>query len=340
MAAVAWAACRLVFGLLLATLLTGCAAGGSGARDRRAPTPSATPSPALGPGDHAISIRAGGLDRRYLVHVPPGYDAKRPVPVVVMLHGGGGTAAGVMRETGWAAKADAAGFLAVFPEATSFDPQAPSRFLGNPQLWNDGSGRGHAGRRNTDDVGFISSLLDDLSARFAVDKRRVFVAGHSNGASMAFRVAAELAGRVAAVAPVSGHLWLADPKPSRPVPLLYIIGTEDPLNPLDGGDVRLPWGGGIVEKHPPILDSVLRWAGLNGCPTEPRVVLDKNGVKGVAYSPCQQGAEVLYYTVEGQGHGWPGGTSLLPERWIGRATDKLDATDLIWDFFTQRSLAP
>jgi polyhydroxybutyrate depolymerase len=89
-----------------------------------------------------------------------------------MFHGAGGTARGAMRQTGWTAKADEAGFLAVFPEAVSRDPSKPSRFKDNPQVWNDGSGRGHAARRNIDDVAFTNALLDDLEARFAVDKSR------------------------------------------------------------------------------------------------------------------------------------------------------------------------
>ncbi|MBM3470200.1 MAG: hypothetical protein FJX73_05345 [Armatimonadetes bacterium] len=173
-----------------------------------------------------------------------------------------------MRETGWTAKADEAAFLAVFPEATGPDPRAPGSFADNPQTWNDGSGRFHSGSTNVDDVGFVSALLDDLASRFVVDVRRIFVTGFSNGASMAYRVGAELSGRIAAVAPISGHLWLKDPQFLRPVPLISIAGLADPLNPPDGGEIRVPGGG--FEHRPPLRDSVLRWSKWNGCPPRAR----------------------------------------------------------------------
>lgn len=288
-------------------------------------------APTTKPDAPAFTIRVGERDRRYVVHVPAGYDSKRSAPVVIMLHGAGGSAWGAARETGWIAKSDEAGFLLIFPEAMRPDPSRPAQFLRNPQIWNDGSGRAHAGRHNIDDVGFIRAMLDDLAARFAVDARRVFVTGFSNGASMTFRVGAELSDRVAAIAPVSGHFWLNNAKLTRPVPMLYIIGTTDPLNPLAGGEVPLPWGG--VDRKAPIRDSVIRWAKLLGCPPEPRVLRDEGGVKIVAYGPGEDASEVLFCTVEGLGHTWPGGKSLLPERIVGKRSDRLDATALIWEFF-------
>lgn len=290
------------------------------------------------PGRHLFSLQVGGNGRRYLVYVPQRYDPHEReggggrLPVVVMLHGGGGTAAAAMKETGWDRKADEEGFLAVFPEGSSFDPSKPSRFFGNPQIWNDGSGRYHAGWRRTDDVAFIAALLDDLARRYRIDPGRIYVTGFSNGASMTYRLGVELSHRVAAIAPVSGHLWLeGDLTLKRGVPFLMIIGLNDPLNPMEGGEVRVP--SGRVERHPPVRDSVIRWARMNRCPGEPSVVHDRDGVKGVAYAPCQDGAEVRLYTVEGAGHTWPGGISLLPERLAGSTTNKLNATDLIWEFF-------
>jgi len=278
----------------------------------------------------------GRLERRYIVHVPRSHDGKTAIPAVMMLHGGGGTARAAMRETAWTAKADEAGFLAVFPEATGPDPRAPGSFAGNPQTWNDGSGRFHSGSTNVDDAGFIRALLDELIARFSVDARRIYVTGFSNGASMAYRVGLELSGRIAAIAPISGHLWLKDPPPLRPVPLISIAGLADPLNPPDGGAVRTPGGG--VELRPPLGDSVLRWSKWNGCPPAPVVIHDADGVRGIVYSPCRQDSEVAFYTVEGLGHTWPGGGSLLPERVVGRTSGRLRANDVIWRFFEKHPL--
>ncbi len=286
---------------------------------------------ALGPGDHSLRIKVGTLERRYIVHVPPSYGGKTPVAVVIMFHGGGGTAKGAMRQTGWTEKADQSGFLAAFPEAISRDPSRPARFKGNPQIWNDGSGRGHAGRRNIDDVGFTSALIDFLESRFAVDERRIYATGFSNGASMTFRVGVELSERIAAIAPVSGHFWLKSSELSRPVPLIYLIGTEDPLNPLEGGQIRM--ANGRMSKKPLPRESVLSWAKMLGCPQKSELVYDKEGVKGTAYRPCKEKSEVIVYTIEGMGHTWPGGISRLPEWMVGKTTRKLNANDVIWDFF-------
>jgi len=112
------------------------------------------------PGNHGLSIAVGGLERRYVVHIPPGYDRNKLWPVVIMFHGGGGTARSAMRQTGFAEKADREGFLAVFPEGTAPDPSRPGRFLGNPQTWNDGSDRRiGAVERNIADVQFVSALI-------------------------------------------------------------------------------------------------------------------------------------------------------------------------------------
>src|SRR5690606_3108353 len=133
------------------------------------------------------------------------------------------------------ALARAEGCIAAFPEGTRRDPSQPQSFRHNPQSWNDGSGRGHVAAAGVDDVAFALALIDEISRRYEVDAARVYAAGFSNGGSMVFRLAAEAADRVAAAAPVAGHLWVAAPRPARPVPLMLICGSADPLNPLEGG---------------------------------------------------------------------------------------------------------
>ncbi len=294
---------------------------------------SATTPKTMQPGDHKVDLTFDGLARRYIVHVPPGYDGRTPVPVVIMLHGGGGKARGAMHETGWSAKADKENFLAVYPEGVPHDPGRYASFVLNPQTWNDGSGRENipAARMRIDDVGFLNAVLDDLGKRLRVDPRRIYVTGFSNGASMAFRAGRELAARLAAIAPVAGSDWLDQPAPARSVPLLYITGTQDPLNPIDGGPITL--GGKPAGTKPPVRAFIKKWVQMLGCAPEPRVIYDQDGVRGTAYTACRDHAEVELYTVAGMGHFWPGGKSHLPERVIGKSSDAINATDVIWDFF-------
>lgn len=291
----------------------------------------------MSPGDHSLTLKVGDLERHYLIHLPKVYDGKKPMPVVIMFHGGGGVARAAMKETHWTDKADQAGFLAVFPEGSAPDPTKRGNFRTNPQGWNDGSGRFHAGEKNIDDVAFAKALLDDLSARFNVDRRRMYLTGFSNGSSLTYRLGVELADRIAAIAPVaSSGLRLNDPLTlKRPVPMITIQGAADPRNPLEGGAVK---NFDFIDQRPPIKVSVERWAKMLGCPPEPQVLQDKGGVKAVRYGPGRDNSEVDFYIVEGMGHTWPSGESLLPESLVGKTTDKLKANDVIWDFFQRHAL--
>lgn len=289
-----------------------------------------------GPGSHSLAITVNDLDRTYIVHVPATYQPQRPSPLVIMLHGGGGTARAAMRETEWTMKAEREGFLAVFPNAMARDPAQPSSFVRNPQLWNDGSDRFYPGQKAPDDVGFIAAMLDDLSTRFALDKRRVFVTGFSNGASMSFRVGAELSDRIAAIAPVAGALWFDPPLFKHPVSLCYITGTADPLNPIEGGVPKLATGASErirAKPKPPVRDSILKWARALGCPAAPASLSEADGVRIETCSPALGNAEVIYIAVAGLGHTWAGGRSLLPENLVGKTSNKIRATDVIWEFF-------
>lgn len=285
----------------------------------------------LGPGEHTISLQQGDRARSYVVHVPPNYRSDINVPVVLVLHAEGGIAASVAKETGWSDKADAIGFLAVYPDALPHNPDRPRRMFGNPQTWNDGSRPFQATEDVADDVGFIEDLLDDLPLRFGVDDRRIFVTGFSSGGSMAYRLGVELSGRIAAIAPVAGYLRLKILRLNNPVPLLAMVGTEDPQVPLNGGRVRLP--GAKDEVRPPVRESVETWARMLGCPMTPRVTKPQKGVLLQTYGPGKAGSEALFYTIEDLGHVWPGGKRLLPERLVGKPNSSIKANDVIWRFF-------
>lgn len=321
--------CALMASLLLCFCAMACLAEEFLSRDKR-----------LGPGRHTLTLAVDGWERNYIVHVPPSYDSRTQAPLVVMLHGGGGTAKAAMWETGWTEKADNAGFLAVFPNAMPQDASQRSSFAKNPQLWNDGSDRFYPSQKAPDDVGFITVMLDDLSARFNVDKRRVFVTGFSNGASMSFRVGAELSNRIAAIAPVAGACWLALVMLEQPVSMLYITGKADPLNLIEGGVPKLATGASDkvrAKPKPPVRESILKWIKALDSPVTSASVSDENGVRTETYGPGRDGAEVVYISVDGLGHTWAGGRSLLPESMVGRTSDKIKAADVIWDFFQKHA---
>lgn len=288
-------------------------------------------------GRHTMSIKVGNLEREYMVYVPKGYDGSKPVPVVIMCHGGGGTGNAAITETKWNEKADEVGFLAVFPEATRPNMSAPANFRNNGQFWNDGSSRLQA---KANDVEFVSAMIDDLIAKFNVDAKRIYATGFSNGASMAFRLGVELSQKIAAIAPISGALWFDQPKVDRPISMLYLTGLQDPLNPFNGGKPHMLGSGTALggRAKPPVAENITKRTAMLHCPAEPEVIYDRDGIKGVRYAPCDGQTEVLFYTIDGMGHTWPGGFSLLPESWVGKLTNKIKANDLIWDFFKRHQL--
>lgn len=264
-----------------------------------------------------------GFPREWLV-----LPANPGAPLVLFLTGTGGTAAWADRETGWSELARRDGFALVVPEALPPDPAKPPSFLANPPRWNDGSP--HPSHPPvTDDVRFLVAVIDDAVARFGADPQRVFVTGFSNGAGMAFRIAAEAADRVAAIAPVAGYCWVADPKPVRPVPTLYTVGTADLLIPLRGGDVRLPWNNRLA-RRPAVAETLDRWARALGCDPVPAPRSDSGTVRTERY-PGPVAFDAV--TVEGLGHHWPGGRAALNPRIAGPPSDAVNATAMIWNFF-------
>lgn len=284
-------------------------------------------------GDQVIYVGSGGTQRRYVLHVPPTYDGSRAWPLLLMLDGRGGTPWTAIKITGWSKKADAENFLVAYPEAMKLDPHGPQHFLTNPQMWNAGNGGSDVEREGPDDVQFLRDAIEDIRAKFNVDADRIYMAGFSNGASMTFRFAIEAPEVVAAIACLSGHYRLGPVRIAEPVPLIYFFGEQDPLSPIDGGEIHLPWN--KTEIRPAAQFSVNAWAEIHGLNLEP-LVESHDGITKRTYGPRDDGAEIQFYTIDDLGHVWPGGHRLLPEKIAGNASDKLIANDVIWDFFSAR----
>jgi polyhydroxybutyrate depolymerase len=122
--------------------------------------------------------------------------------------------------------------------------------------------------------------------------------------------------------------------------MCYITGTADPLNLIEGGVPKLATGASDnvrAKPKPPVRESILKWAKAIDSPMAPASVSDANGVRTETYGPSRNGAEVVYITVDGLGHTWAGGRSILPEIMVGGTSDKINATDVIWDFFQKHA---
>jgi polyhydroxybutyrate depolymerase len=274
-------------------------------------------------------IKLDPLGRTYMLHVPPGYDKTQPAPLVIVLHGAGGNGDHMLADNGWLAKAGEKNFIVAAPNALPVRPNNSTHLLGNPQVWSDGSDRGNKKRGDVDDVSFIAKVIDDISRQYAIDAKRIYLTGHSNGASMTFHAGAALCKRFAAIAPVMGHYWDNVEKTGCALPMLYIAGSKDPLNPLGGGESKDPWG--TKQIKPPVHESADKWAKQANCKDASESAA--NGVTTFRYE-CAPDSEVVFQIIEGQGHGWPGAVKTrLPQFIIGPSVNTLHATDKIWEFF-------
>jgi polyhydroxybutyrate depolymerase len=271
-----------------------------------------------------ITLELGGTRREYLLFAPTKRGASL-VPLMLFLHGTGATATWADEETGWSRVAEREGFALALPQALPPHPDQPPKFLMNPPQWQDETG--------TADLTFLAAVMDDAARRSGAAANRVFVCGFSNGAAMAFRVAAVLAERVAAVAPVAGHCLVPDPRPARPVPTLHVVGSADPLIPLRGGEVRSPWQHRYV-RRPPVVETLECWARAIGC--EP-VAVAEPGADGVRVDTYPGPVLFRSVVIDGLGHHWPGGKGQFNHRIAGQPSDTVNGTELVWDFFRQHA---
>lgn len=298
-----------------------------------------TRSASASPGLQSIGLPlrgVGGGQRRYLLHVPAGPTPDGGWPLVVHFHGGGGQAESARLQTGWDRLADAERFAVAFGEGTRPDPSMPPSFGDNPQTWNDGTGRVAIGAvaRGENDLGYAAAVLDDVARRLPLAPGRIHASGFSNGAGMALNLARHAPDRLAAVAAVAGKdSETAVPPSEAPLSLLYMTGTDDPLNPVAGGEVFL--FGQFLGQAPPIEELFGRWLEGLACVGDGYPVSAPVADSAVLrFFPCNGNATAELWLLDGHGHHWPGGSSLLePSIWTGPDVSGLDAAAVIWSFF-------
>jgi len=296
-------------------------------------TTPAPPRNQLGPGDHTISLSHDRRDRSYLVHVPPTFEG--PAPVVVALHGGGGTGAQFKEQNGLDAVADREGFVVVYPEGSGF---LPDRL----HTWNSGDNCcGFSLDRDIDDVGFLKAVLTSLATEISIDPARVYMTGHSNGGMMAYRFAAEHADLVTAIVSVAGAMDLASFNPSEPVAVLHVHSVDDPRALYDGGEGPPFPGTERTVFHTGVFPEIERWAAANGCEVDPGTETFAEGADDNAghtadllvWGGCAPGGDVEHLRLTVTGHGWPGVTvgRFWQER-LGPPTTLIDASEVVWAF--------
>jgi polyhydroxybutyrate depolymerase len=325
-------------------LLAGCT--GSDERDEAAPTTStsttdtttaAATTEGAAAGDDCAPARPlaadaaereggtlafGGLDRRYLLHLPPQYDGTRRLPVVFDFHGHGSSATVQLLYSRIAPVADREGFVVVAPEGQGKPPHFT--LLG-------------ATATEADDVEFTVALLDDLLARLCLDPTRVYATGMSNGGALSSVLACRAADRFAATGAVAALIHLPQcAEGPGPAPFVAMMGTEDPVVPYAGGRVNCCGNPNI----PAAPDTVAGFARSAGCDPEPASERIGSDVELRRYQGCDDAGAVEFYVIEGGGHTWPGSPIDLSGRGLGATTSSVDATETVWSFFERHRLVP
>ncbi len=283
---------------------------------------------------HADTIDVNGTNRSFIVMRSP----KKPAPLVVVLHGKTQTGADMVTRTAWPLIAKRDDFAVAFPDGLN-------------QSWADArpdERRAASGPpEGTDDIGFIAALVDTLVKDGTADAKRVYVTGISNGGAMAMTLVCNRADLFAAGASVIMNLTdesAAACHPSRPLPMLMMNGTVDPLIPYEGGRGTSYFaanGYWSTEK------TLAFWRNLNGCATADADVTelpdrnpsDQSNVTLIA-SRCPPGHDVALYRVNNGGHRMPG---MFPDArfpkiaaaLLGPQNGDIDGAETIWAFFSR-----
>jgi len=282
------------------------------------PRPSGTLTPTV-----------AGHPRVVLVHVPNGYSGAAKVPLVLNMHGSGSTAAEQEAFTGMDATADAEGFIVAYPQAllpdrSGFDWNVPGvARIGDKPVPKDAA----------NDVEFLTRLVGALEQRYCIDPSRVYATGFSGGARISSQLACDASNTFAAVAPVSG---LRHPTPcpaTRPVPIIALHGTADPVDPY-GGHGQAYWTYSVPQ-------AAADWARQDRCSPSGTSHVGA-GFTLVVYDGCGDGSAVELYSITGEGHEWPGGPPLRRKltRVLGPQSSAVDADTTMWMFFAAHPLPP
>jgi len=290
----------------------------------------------ISPGDYFRFIFVDGHFRSYRIHIPPGYNGEDSVPLVLMLHGAGTFCNSYITQNIYHLnnKADEQDFILVYPNGERmhrwyvFNVPFPLFELWELMTWS--RTWNFWDYNNIDDVGFIRNLISNLVRYLNINTSRIYVAGHSGGAMMAYRLGAELSDVIAAIAPVSGSIggsWndgneYIISNPLNPLSVIVIHGVKDEAVPYDGGWNNLTYLFRTSSSYSKsVNESVAFWVNHNQCESEPVIKTSPSGRVVIEnYINGRNGAEVVLYSYLDGDHGW-------------NPTMELSVNDIIWDFF-------
>jgi polyhydroxybutyrate depolymerase len=265
-----------------------------------------------------------GIERSYYIYYPKNNNSQSKLPLLFVNHGGRGNGIRMASLADFRPLAEREGFILVYPN-------------GYKNSWNDGRPT-NANKENIDDVNFFSEMIDKFVKNNNADSKRVYVTGISNGGFMSARLGCELSHKITAFASVAATMEqniFNNCNPKKPVPALFIHGSDDKFVPINGGKMT-KGEGGIIVSH---KEAIQKWAKINSCDSASLVNLfedkanDGTLITERIYNANKNTAKVMSYTIQNGGHTWPQGKQYLSERIIGKTSQNMNACNVIWEFF-------
>jgi len=285
--------------LVAAMIFVGCSA----------EQPNVDPKESTSPNTNEQSIVYNGENRTYIAHIPEAYDGATATPLVLNFHGYGASAQEFMEEADMRPLATAENFILVYPQGSLLDGSSH---------WN-ACPTGGDNKSNTDDFGFIEALIQELSSQYKIDQSRIYAAGYSNGAMMAYGLANYKSERIAAIASVSGTMLDCIGNPQHPMPVLHLHGTADSVIPYNG------------DNYYAAAQNVLyHWVDFNNTRTTPVVSSESTGgntIERYVYNQGDNNVSVEHYKYIGGEHVWFSST------FQGQST-----AELIWSFLSKHDI--
>lgn len=278
-------------------------------------------------------MEVNGVERTYIIHFPNPMPAKitNGLPVVIALHGGGGSGEQIAKATRFNDKADKEGFIVVYPNGSG---RREDKLL----TWNAGKCCAYAMRQNINDIAFIDALIDKLVKFQNADPQRIYITGMSNGAMMAHRLGAALAPKVAAIGVVAGTIFKDQPIPVAPISVMMIHGLADDSVLFNGGPSKRPMVRAAIDGEGlPVRSAYDFWRKHNGCAVDENVYA-KGNITTYTTKPCKDNTTIILQTIKNGGHNWPGSpkAAVYSEFDDGSSYIGHDATDVLWNFFASQ----
>jgi polyhydroxybutyrate depolymerase len=272
--------------------------------------------------------------RTWLIHIPDNYSENKSYPLVIALHGGGGTGKQLMRSTKnrFNQLADQEDFIVVYPQ-------------GLKKSWNDNSKRetsGFARKENIDDVGFINKMITQLESKYNINSKAIFACGISNGGLMSQTLAIELPEKIKTIGMVAanfGEIQINESKNVTPFSILFIQGISDPVIPYNGGEIIAfkKSRGNVIGMD----KSIAYMQNLNGNNLDPVISKIENNAFDFCISEHlvypnlkNESLKIELIRVKNGGHTWPGANEAkFLKKIVGNTTQDFKACDALWEFF-------